>query len=146
MDRVLSFLVITLSLIGQPLPHWHPESQVTGSGSHDSRPHVHLGSAGGHSHDEESSHLAESPVTGGRSPESVNRLPEHDADAIFFGDFRATGAVQKVFVPCCWIAVVFLSREPLIRTSNRAYYVLVSALPNGWDGTPLFLRPASLRI
>lgn len=142
MGRVLRFLVITLTLTGQPLPHAHAGSRGPLECDEHLRPHFHLG--GSHTHDERAaphdgtSRRQETPAWSAQGP-------DHDCDAIFVGEFRASRALQKVFMPFSLIVALPLE-VPAFTAGLTARYELQIGPANSWSGTPLFLRTTSLRI
>lgn len=146
MSRVIALLLIPLCLLGQPMPHAHADR--SGKDDHDARTHIHVGHVhpghchhhshgGGHHHH----HDAEPGLPG------LSDLPDHDADAVFLGDFRSGGSLRKVAVPQWNLdhAAVWTRMVPIIADRNACCrYVLEPPDPSG--GTPLYLQATSLLI
>ncbi len=144
MSRVVALLLIPLCLLGQPMPHAHSVAEHDQRSKHDGRAHIHLGHShhhGHHAHGDHHHHGDEAPL------QSVSELPEHDADAIFLGDFHASGSLKKVDVPQCPLMTALLwswLTPILVDVDQHSSYVLSPPDPLG--GTPVYLKTTSLRI
>lgn len=143
MSRLVALLLIPLCLLGQPMPHSHAGSRSDEPGDHSSRPHVHLGHHHSHSHSRghQHHHEDESPAE-----TSVFAGTDHDGDAIYLGDFRASGSLKTVSAPSAmlFIAAIWHSWMPAAPAITVCRYI--AAPPDSSAGMPVYLQATSLRI
>ena len=139
MGRLLHFLVIMLTLVGQQSPCECAGSREMQDRA--ARPHFHLGFGHAHCRGE----ATRSPAQDQTRYAADADCSGHDCDAIYFGELQVTQAQQKVGVSCASQAALPLI-APSLKPELPVARQLAAGPANSWLGTPLFLRTTSLRL
>ncbi len=119
MKRAVSTILIPMLLVSQGIcsaPHSHAGTSIVEPEGHAARPHVH--GADHHERHHDDHHR------GGDEPESSQEdcVPEHDSDAVYFGDHRLANDGKVVRVGDVESIVSYLTYDDLTATTPRPSY------------------------